>query len=73
MDEVAFLYRDDLIRGAQAAKNYTLKDLAKKTGITSGTLSLIRQGKAKDVKVSTLLSICSALDLTMIDIFTARR
>ena len=37
-------------------------DLAERIGITPANLSILKNGKAKAVKVSTLAALCRALD-----------
>lgn len=39
-----------------------LKDLAEKVDITMANLSILKQGKAKAIRFSTLESICEALE-----------
>jgi len=38
------------------------QELAEKIGITQANLSILKTGKAKAVKLSTLEAICKALD-----------
>ncbi len=38
------------------------KELAEKIGITSANLSILKTGKAKAIRFSTLEKICKALD-----------
>ena len=40
----------------------TLTDLAEKVGITLANLSVLKTGKAKAIRFSTLAAICAALD-----------
>jgi putative transcriptional regulator len=49
---------DDLLY----AKRMTLTDLAEKVGITLANLSILKTGKAKAIRFSTLAAICQALD-----------
>ena len=44
------------------------KDLAKVIGITTANLSILKSGKAKAVRFSTLEAICKALDCQPSDI-----
>jgi len=44
------------------------KDLAKIIGITTANLSILKSGKAKAVRFSTLEAICKALDCQPADI-----
>lgn len=49
---------DDLLY----ARRMTLTELAEKVGITLANLSILKTGKAKAIRFSTLASICEALD-----------
>jgi putative transcriptional regulator len=49
---------DDLLY----ARRMTLTDLADKVGITLANLSILKTGKAKAIRFSTLAAICEALD-----------
>jgi putative transcriptional regulator len=40
----------------------TLTELADKVGITLANLSILKTGKAKAIRFSTLAAICEALD-----------
>jgi putative transcriptional regulator len=44
------------------ARRMTLTDLAEKVGITLANLSILKTGKAKAIRFSTLAAICAALD-----------
>jgi putative transcriptional regulator len=44
------------------------KDLAKIIGITTANLSILKSGKAKAIRFSTLAAICKALDCQPADI-----
>jgi putative transcriptional regulator len=44
------------------ARRMTLTDLAGKVGITLANLSILKTGKAKAIRFSTLAAICAALD-----------
>jgi putative transcriptional regulator len=48
---------DDLLY----ARRMTLTDLADKVGITLANLSVLKTGKAKAIRFSTLEAICDAL------------
>lgn len=39
-----------------------LKDLAKKVGVSNVNLSILKQGKGKAIRFSTLSAICEVLD-----------
>ncbi|MFT5581277.1 MAG: putative transcriptional regulator [Lentimonas sp.] len=45
-----------------ARKKMRLNELSKKVGVTNANLSVLKQGKAKAVRFSTLEAICEALD-----------
>ncbi len=51
-----------------AKRNMKSKDLAKIIGITTTNLSILKSGKAKAVRFSTLEAICKALDCQPSDI-----
>ena len=44
------------------ARRMTLTELAGKVDITLANLSILKTGKAKAIRFSTLLAICAALD-----------
>lgn len=43
-------------------RKMTLTELAEKVGITLANLSILKTGKAKAIRFSTLEAICEALD-----------
>ena len=43
------------------ARRMTLTDLAERVGITLANLSILKTGKAKAIRFSTLAAICEAL------------
>lgn len=45
-----------------AKRKIQSQELAEKIGITQANLSILKTGKAKAVKLSTLEAICKALD-----------
>lgn len=45
-----------------AKRKVRSKDLAKELGITEANLSILKTGKAKAIRFSTLEAICRALD-----------
>ncbi len=49
-------------------KNMTLTELSEKVGITIANLSILKTGKAKAIRFSTLSEICKALDCQVSDI-----
>ena len=46
------------------------KDLAEKIGITTANLSILKTGKAKAIRFSTLAAICDTLDCQPGDILS---
>lgn len=44
-----------------AKRKMSVTDLAEKIGITIANLSILKNGKAKAIRISTLDSICKAL------------
>ncbi|GGZ55171.1 MULTISPECIES: helix-turn-helix domain-containing protein [Mesonia] len=46
------------------------KDLAEKIGITTANLSILKTGKAKAIRFSTLAAICETLDCQPGDILS---
>lgn len=51
-----------------AAKGMTSKELAETIGITQANLSILKTGKAKGIRFSTLIAICETLDCQPADI-----
>jgi putative transcriptional regulator len=49
-------------------RRMTLTELADKVGITLANLSVLKCGKAKAIRFSTLIALCEALDCTPGDI-----
>ena len=45
-----------------AKRKMSVTELSERVGITMANISVLKNGKAKAVKVSTLNSICKALD-----------
>lgn len=45
-----------------AKRKMSVTDLAEKVGITLANMSVLKNGKAKAVRVSTLIKLCDALD-----------
>jgi putative transcriptional regulator len=54
-------------------RRMTLTDLADKVGITMANLSILKTGKAKAIRFSTLEAICAALDCQPGDILAFDR
>jgi len=55
-----------------ATRKMKSKDLAEIIGITTANLSILKSGKAKAVRFSTLEAICKALDCQPSDILEYR-
>ena len=55
-----------------ARRKMSLGELSEKVGITFANLSILKNGKAKAVRLSTLDAICRALDCTPGDILEYR-
>ncbi len=51
-----------------AKRKMKSKDLAETIGITTANLSILKSGKAKAIRFSTLEAICKALDCQPSDI-----
>jgi len=45
-----------------AKRKLMLKELSEQVGVSAVNLSILKQGKAKAIRFSTLESICTALD-----------
>jgi putative transcriptional regulator len=56
---------DDMLH----ARRMTLTELSEAIGITLANLSILKTGKARAVRLSTLAAICRALDCQPGDIF----
>ena len=56
-----------------AKRKMNLTELAEKVGITIANMSILKTGKAKAVKVSTLAKLCQALDCQPGDLLEYRR
>jgi putative transcriptional regulator len=56
-----------------ARRKMSVTDLANKVGITMANLSILKNGKARAIRFSTLEAICKALDCQPGDILEYRR
>ncbi|HYG83614.1 MAG TPA: helix-turn-helix transcriptional regulator [Verrucomicrobiae bacterium] len=56
-----------------ARRKMSLTELSQKVGITMANLSILKNGKAKAVRLSTLAAICEALDCQPGDILEYRQ
>lgn len=45
-----------------AKRKMSVTDLAEKVGITIANMSVLKNGKAKALRISTLIKLCAALD-----------
>ena len=55
-----------------ARRKMSLSELSERVGITLANLSILKNGKARAVRLSTLDAICRALDCTPGDILEYR-
>jgi putative transcriptional regulator len=53
-----------------AERDMTLTELSERVGITLANLSILKTGKAKAIRFSTLSALCQALDCQPGDILT---
>ena len=56
-----------------AKRKMSVTELAEKVGITIANISILKNGKAKAIKVSTLAKLCEALDCQPGDILTYKK
>lgn len=56
-----------------AKRKMSVTELSEKVGITLANMSILKNGKAKAVKVSTLAKLCDALDCEIGDILEYRK
>lgn len=54
-------------------REMTLTELSGQVGITLANLSILKTGKARAIRFSTLEAICDALDCQPADLLTYRR
>jgi len=55
-----------------AKRNMSLNELSEKVGVTLSNLSILKNGKCKAIRFSTLDAICKALDCQPADILEYR-
>ena len=55
-----------------AKRKMRLSELAEKVGITAANMSILKTGKAKAVRITTLSKLCEALDCQPGDILEYR-
>lgn len=56
-----------------AKRKMSMTELSEKVGITMANLSILKTGKAKAIRFSTLEAICEALDCQPGDILSYKR
>ena len=56
-----------------AKRKMRLNEFSEKVGITQSNQSILKQGKAKAIKISTLNTICEVLDCQPSDLLEYRR
>ena len=56
-----------------ARRKMSVTELAERVGITLANMSILKNGKAKAVKISTLLRLCQALDCQPGDLLEYRK
>ncbi len=56
-----------------AKRKMSVTELADKVGITLANMSILKTGKAKAVKISTLAALCKALDCQPGDLLEYRK
>ena len=56
-----------------AKRKMGLTELAQRVGITPANMSILKTGKAKAIKISTLAALCKALDCQPGDLLEYRK
>ncbi len=56
-----------------AKRKMSVTELSQRVGITMANISILKNGKAKAIRVSTLLRICEALDCQPGDILEYKK
>ncbi len=56
-----------------AKRKMSVTELAERVGITIANISVLKNGKAKALKISTLLKLCEALDCQPGDILEYKK
>ena len=56
-----------------AKRKMSVTELAERVGITIANVSVLKNGKAKALKISTLIKLCEALDCQPVDILEYRK
>lgn len=55
-----------------AKRKMSVTELAERVGITIANISILKNGRARAIRISTLDSLCKALDCTPADILEYR-
>jgi putative transcriptional regulator len=55
-----------------AERDLTLTELADRVGLTLANLSVLKNGRARAIRFSTLTALCEALDCQPGDLFSVR-
>ena len=56
-----------------AKRKMSVTELSQKVGITLANMSILKTGKARAIKISTLLKLCQALDCQPGDLLEFRK
>jgi len=56
-----------------AKRKMSVTELSEKVGITISNISILKNGKAKAIKISTLAKLCAALDCQPGDLLEYRK
>ena len=56
-----------------AKRKMSVTELSQKVGITMANISILKNGKAKAIKISTLAKLCEALDCQPGDLLEYKR
>ncbi|MCD8119809.1 MAG: helix-turn-helix transcriptional regulator [Lachnospiraceae bacterium] len=56
-----------------AKRKMSVTELSERVGITMANVSILKNGKAKAIKISTLLKLCEALDCQPGDLLEYRK
>ena len=56
-----------------AKRKMSVTELSERVGITMANISILKNGKAKAIKISTLAKLCAALDCQPGDILEFRK
>jgi putative transcriptional regulator len=54
------------------ARGMTLTELAQRVGITQANLSILKNGRARAIRFSTLTALCEVLECQPADLLTVR-